>query len=62
VLLSGHHGAIERWRRDESLRRTARHRPDLIAALDPDRLDRADLAVLAQEGATISSGRHHLAD
>ena len=66
VLLSGHHGAIERWRRDQSLRRTAQRRPDLVAALDPVRLDRADLAVLAEEGvapqATISSGRHHLAD
>jgi len=50
VLLSGHHGAIERWRRDESLRRTARRRPDLIAALDPASLDRPDLVVLAQEG------------
>ena len=32
VLLSGHHGQIARWRRDESLRLTARRRPDLIAA------------------------------
>jgi len=62
VLLSGHHGAIERWRRDESLRRTARRRPDLIAALDPGRLDQADLQVLAEEDAAISSGRSHLAD
>ncbi len=66
VLLSGHHGAIERWRRDQSLRRTAQRRPDLVAALDPAKLDREDLAVLANEGvepfATISSGRHHLAD
>ena len=30
VLLSGDHGAIERWRREESLRRTLRHRPDLF--------------------------------
>ena len=33
--------AIARWRRDESLRRTARRRPDLLAALDPAALDRA---------------------
>jgi tRNA (guanine37-N1)-methyltransferase len=31
VLLSGDHGAIARWRRDESLRRTAARRPDLLA-------------------------------
>jgi len=30
VLLSGDHGAIARWRREESLRRTLRHRPDLF--------------------------------
>jgi tRNA (guanine37-N1)-methyltransferase len=33
VLLSGDHGAIARWRRDEALRRTARNRPDLIRRL-----------------------------
>lgn len=32
VLLSGHHAAIERWRRDQALALTARRRPDLIAA------------------------------
>jgi tRNA (guanine37-N1)-methyltransferase len=31
-LLSGHHGHIERWRRQQSLSQTARLRPDLIAA------------------------------
>ncbi len=62
VLLSGNHGAIERWRRNQSLRRTALRRPDLIKALDPRVLDGSDLAVLEQEGVTISSGRHHLAD
>lgn len=32
VLLSGHHAEIARWRREQSLRITARRRPDLIAA------------------------------
>lgn len=32
VLRSGDHGRIERWRRAQSLARTARERPDLIAA------------------------------
>jgi tRNA (guanine37-N1)-methyltransferase len=50
VLLSGHHAQVGRWRRDERLRRTARRRPDLLAALDPAGLDKADLAVLAVEG------------
>jgi tRNA (guanine37-N1)-methyltransferase len=30
VLLSGHHARIERWRREESLRRTFLRRPDLL--------------------------------
>ena len=32
VLLSGDHGRIEAWRRDQSLRRTAARRPDLLHA------------------------------
>jgi tRNA (guanine37-N1)-methyltransferase len=32
VLLSGHHGQIARWRREQALALTARRRPDLIAA------------------------------
>lgn len=50
ILRSGDHGRIARWRRDEALRRTAAVRPDLIRALDPARLDRADLAILAAAG------------
>jgi tRNA (guanine37-N1)-methyltransferase len=30
VLLSGHHGEIEAWRREQSLRRTRERRPDLL--------------------------------
>jgi tRNA (guanine37-N1)-methyltransferase len=47
VLLSGHHGEIARWRREQALRRTAQRRPDLVAALDPAHLSASDLAVLA---------------
>ncbi len=50
VLLSGHHGRIARWRRDEALRRTAARRPELIAALDPAALDHRDFQVLAELG------------
>ena len=48
VLLSGHHAAIMRWRRDMALRRTAAHRPDLIRALRD--LDQRDRQVLAEAG------------
>lgn len=31
ILLSGHHANIEKWRREESIVRTARFRPDLLS-------------------------------
>jgi tRNA (guanine37-N1)-methyltransferase len=46
VLLSGDHAAIARWRRAESLRRTANRRPDLLAALPGSALSAADRAAL----------------
>lgn len=52
VLLSGHHGDIARWRRDQSLRRTCERRPDLVRRLDPAVLDPADLALLDALGWT----------
>ncbi len=49
VLLSGHHGRIERWRRERSLEWTARRRPDLIAQARADgRLDALDEAFLGR--------------
>ncbi|HET7476403.1 MAG TPA: tRNA (guanosine(37)-N1)-methyltransferase TrmD [Dermatophilaceae bacterium] len=43
VLLSGHHGQIARWRREQRLRRTAERRPDLLASVDLDDEDRRRL-------------------
>jgi len=34
MLLSGHHAEIARWRRRQSLLRTARRRPDLLARVE----------------------------
>lgn len=62
TLLSGHHGRIARWRRDQQLVRTARRRPDMVLALDPATLDRADLAVLAEEGFTVVGGQWRCSD
>ena len=52
VLLSGHHAAIARWRRDESLRRTAARRPELLSAVT---LDKADRKVLDKAGFPVRS-------
>lgn len=47
VLLSGHHGQIERWRREQRLAVTARLRPELILQARHDgRLTAADEAFL----------------
>lgn len=49
VLLSGHHGEIARWRREQALALTARRRPDLlIAARAAGRLSAADEAFLSR--------------
>jgi len=56
VLLSGHHGQIARWRRDERLRRTALRRPDMIARLDLADLDARDREVLAEVAEVQASG------
>lgn len=34
ILLSGHHAAIERWRRKQAIWRTLRRRPDLLQKVD----------------------------
>lgn len=49
VLLSGNHAEINRWRRQESLRRTLVHRPDLLSRAA---LSQEDLAFLKELGAS----------
>lgn len=49
VLRSGHAGRIQRWRRDEALRRTWQRRPDLLLTADLDETDKLFLMRLAQE-------------
>ncbi|KAB2341893.1 tRNA (guanosine(37)-N1)-methyltransferase TrmD [Actinomadura rudentiformis] len=57
VLLSGNHGAIARWRRDQALRRTVANRPELAARLDPESLDKHDRQVLEDAGFPVD-GEH----
>ena len=47
ILLSGDHGAVDRWRREQSLMRTAKRRPDLCRKAV---LDKKDRKFIAQEG------------
>jgi tRNA (guanine37-N1)-methyltransferase len=47
VLLSGDHEDIEKWRYAEALKRTAKHRPDLLQKLE---LSEEDIAILKMAG------------
>jgi tRNA (guanine37-N1)-methyltransferase len=49
VLLSGHHGEVERWRRREALRRTLQRRPDLLERAELSDEDRAILDELRRD-------------
>jgi tRNA (guanine37-N1)-methyltransferase len=57
ILTSGNHGAIARWRRDQAFARTAAHRPELLARLDPAALDKKDRIALAALGWHVDGDR-----
>ena len=50
ILLSGDHARIARWRREQSLRRTLKHRPDLLEKANLSSSDRKLLEkIIAEE-------------
>ena len=53
ILLSGDHGKVDRWRRDQALLRTARSRPDLLERLGPGSLDERDRRLLQGAGFSL---------
>lgn len=57
ILLSGDHAKVDRFRRDEALIKTDQLRPDLIAALNCQSLDKADRKLLMRLGWEVS-GTH----
>ncbi len=69
VLLGGNHAAIERWRRDRAIEKTAAVRPDLALELRAESLGREDRATLAacgvaypREGSARGRGAAHVPD
>src|SRR5215207_893785 len=52
VLLSGHHGEVDRWRRREALRRTLERRPDLLETADLTDDDHRELEGLRHPGSS----------
>ncbi len=58
ILLSGHHANIQRWRREQSLLRTAKYRPDLIEkAKQSGSLTDEDLDYLSQIADELEENR-----
>ena len=53
VLLSGDHAAVDRWRRESSLERTARWRPDLLEQADLSEGERAFVRRLLEDGEDV---------
>lgn len=43
VLISGHHGNVDKWRREQSLIMTAKHRPDMLEKADITEKEKAFL-------------------
>ena len=39
VLLSGNHGEVDKWHREQSLKRTIQRRPDLLAKVSHDKIE-----------------------
>ena len=50
VLLSGHHKNIESWRREQSLLRTLRHRPDMLEHAELTDKEKAFLRRMTESG------------
>lgn len=48
ILLSGHHGNIDKWRREKSLERTLKRRPDMLESAELTKKDREYLAKLKE--------------
>lgn len=51
VLRSGNHGDVEKWRRQQALKRTFERRPDLLASAELTKEDMTFLRSLGYEGA-----------
>jgi tRNA (guanine37-N1)-methyltransferase len=50
ILVSGDHAKIEKWRREQSLRRTLKRRPDLLENARLSESDRQNLKKIQDEG------------
>lgn len=52
MLLSGHHKNIEKWRREQSIKRTLERRPDLLEGANLSKKEQKYLEELIRERET----------
>ena len=50
ILVSGNHAKIEKWRREQSIRRTLQRRPDMLESAPLSETDRQVLKKIREEG------------
>ena len=58
ILRSGNHGAVDRWRRKQSILRTMHRRPDLFARLTLPHKTRAEKKFIAELEAEDDAFKH----
>ena len=58
VLLSGNHGRIAKWRREQQLRRTAARRPELLDGADASQFSGGEREVLRELGYGVDDDGH----
>ncbi|KHL00462.1 tRNA (guanosine(37)-N1)-methyltransferase TrmD [Sinomonas humi] len=56
VLLSGNHGRIAKWRREQQLRRTAARRPELLDGADAAQFSGGEREILRELGYGVDDG------
>ena len=54
IMLSGHHAEIAKWRREQSVLRTARKRPDLVTRAELSDEERALVREAGSESETVT--------
>ncbi|MFC5644664.1 tRNA (guanosine(37)-N1)-methyltransferase TrmD [Kitasatospora cinereorecta] len=57
ILLSGHHGKIAQWRREQAFARTLANRPDLVARWNRDAFTKKEREALSVLGLAWDEGR-----
>ena len=52
--MSGHHANIEKWRREQSVIRTAKNRPDLLEKAEPTEKEKKLAKEIQRDGQSVT--------